>query len=69
MKNNEILTMEKKKELIQLNLEMLKGILENNGMAIGFNKTDDNFMFFDREIYIKSGKFNGFQISIQELSY
>lgn len=60
---------EEAKQVIGLQMELLKRMLQETGTAIGFDKKNDKFLFFDREHYIKTGKMEGFGIDFKELSY
>ena len=62
------MTMDEKKISIQFHMGMLKQILIDTGMIIAFNKTDDKFLFMDREIYITKNKMSGFEIDFKELT-
>lgn len=63
------LSMEEKKQAIQLHMNLLKDLLVKTGMAIAFDKTNDNLMFIDREIYLTEKRAEGFQIAFNELTY
>ena len=61
--------MEDKKLLISMHLDMLLRIMKEEGLIIAIDKTNDKFMFMDREHYIKTRKANGFEIPFSALSY
>lgn len=61
------------KRLIQLQIEKLKQTMKENGVifAFGVNKEDINdsyLLFLDRKQYFKSGKQDGFSVSLTELN-
>ena len=60
--------MEDKKNIMQMQFSLLKGILQETGMVIGFDKDKNEFVFLDREKYI-NGKTEGFKIDFNELVY
>ena len=60
--------MEDKKNIMQMQFSLLKGTLQETGMVIGFDKDKNEFMFLDREKYLK-GKTEGFTIHFDELTY
>ena len=59
-------TLEKSKQAIEMQLDFLKETLKETGTCIGFDKTNNNFIFFDKEYYSNTGKFKGFKINIKE---
>ena len=61
--------MEDKKLLISMHLDMLLRIMKEEGLIIAIDKTNDKFMFMDREHYIKTRKAKGFEIPFSALSY
>ena len=61
--------MEDKKLLISMHLDMLLRIMKEEGLIIAIDKTNDKFMFLDREHYINTGKAKGFEIPFSSLSY
>lgn len=61
------------KQLIQLQLEMLKETMKKNGVmfALVVNKNDiddSSLAFMDKEQYFVNGKKDGFSVSQQELN-
>jgi hypothetical protein len=63
------MTMDEKKQSIQIHMSMLKNLLKETGLAIAFDKENDRFIFLDREHYIQTNKMKGFQIDFMELTY
>lgn len=61
-------SMEDKKQIMQMQFSLLKGMLQETGMVIGFDKDKNEFVFLDREKYI-NGKTEGFKIDFNELVY
>lgn len=58
---------EDKKQMIMLGIETLKRINQECGVSVGFDKTNNQLMFFETDEYLTSGKFKGFAISLEEL--
>ena len=61
------------KELLQIQLSMLKQTMKEDGVIFGFavDKSDVNkssLCFMDKEQYLKNGKNNGFSVSLTELN-
>lgn len=56
---------EEAKEEIQSVLMLLKGAITKNGVSIAL--TDNKIVFFDTNTYIREHKFNGFEVSIDDL--
>lgn len=61
--------MEEKKQSIQLNMIMLKKTLMETGLIIAFDKTNNKFLFLDRELYATQRITKGFEIAFDELIY
>jgi len=61
-------SMEDKKGIIKMQFDLLKGMLQETGMIIGFDKDKNEFVFLDRKKYI-NGKAEGFKIDFNELVY
>lgn len=60
---------EDNKNAILMHLDLLKGILKEGGMAIAFDKSKNDLVFLDRELYIKENKMKGFSIPFDNLTY
>lgn len=58
---------ESTKSLILLTLETLRRVNVENGISMGFDKTNNLLMFFDTKEYITSGKLKGFNVSLESL--
>ena len=61
------------KELLQIQLSMLKQTMKEDGVIFGFaiDKSDVNnsrLCFMDKEQYLKNGKNNCFSVSLTELN-
>jgi hypothetical protein len=63
------MTMDEKKQAIQLHMSIFKNLLKETGLAIAFDKENDRFIFLEREYYIQTNKMKGFQIDFMELTY
>ena len=63
------MSMEEKKQGIQIIMGMLKNTLIDCNLAIAFDKTNNKFLFLDRDIYINEKKAKGFEIDFKELTY
>ena len=64
---------EETKQLIGLQLSVLKQTMKEDGVIFGFavDKSDVNksrLCFMDKEQYLKNGKNNGFSVSLTELN-
>lgn len=55
------------KGLINLNLALLKKILIENHVSIGFDKATNAIMFFDTDTYLDAKKFNGVSVKLESL--
>ena len=55
------------KNQILLVLEMLRRANVENGVSMGFNKSNNSLMFFDTGKYVNTGKFEGFSVSLESL--
>lgn len=55
------------KGLLQISLEMIRKINVENGISMGFDKSKNQILFFDTEIYLETGKFDGFGVPLENL--
>ena len=63
------MSMGEKKDSISLIMGLLKTTLVDTGLVIAFDKTNNKFMFLDRELYVTKKKCKGFEIAFDELTY
>lgn len=65
--------MDDTKQLIQLQLELLKNTMKENGVMFAFaidkkDPGDSKLLFMDRKQYFANGKKDGFSVSLTELN-
>lgn len=58
---------ESTKNQIALALETLRYINVENGVSMGFDKSNNSLIFFDTDTYLDSGKFEGFNVTLESL--
>ena len=69
MQDLKYMSMEEKKQGVQIIMGMLLDCLKTCDLAIAFDKTNNKFMFLDRELYITEKKTKGFEIDFDQLTY
>ena len=55
------------KNIIGFNLELLRTTLVEGGVSMGMDNKNKKLLFFDTDIYLESGKFDGFSVDIDKL--
>lgn len=58
---------EETKNIIGLSLDLLRKTLIDEGVSMGMNGKDKKLIFFDTDVYLKDGKFDGFSVDINDL--
>lgn len=54
-------------EAIGVVLDLLRDCLVGNGVSLGYDKQDNELIFFDTCIYLEEKRFSGFTVPIEKL--
>lgn len=52
---------------IRVVLDLLRDCLVGNGVSLGYDKQDNELIFFDTAIYLEEKRFSGFKVPIEKL--
>lgn len=58
---------EEAKHELQVCLSLLKGTCTKNNVSMGVDKENGRLLFFSTEEYLRSKKFDGFSVNIENL--
>lgn len=58
---------EETKHELQICLSLLKGTCTKNGVSMAVDKKSGKLLFFDTDEYLKTNKFDGISVDIEQL--
>lgn len=58
---------EETKQELEIVLELLRKTCIRNGVSVGFDKKDEELIFFDTRTYLEYGRFSGIKTTLDNL--